>query len=468
MALSDLGNDAVALGVKPPAAPAPFDLGGVLKNASEVQSNLAYAQNAQTEAARHQYDLFSDQLGRAAQDLMGQPDGQDKTDRWNSYVDDFYNKGYINKFDRARFYNNPSDTVLHQALAHTMDPAKYREVTGQAAAATSAAQAQNEFRTYDPAHTAGYFPPPGSGPGAGGDFTPKAAQAPTKVQPTPGAGAGGATTDEGGNTLFKDNPYYKEAPVVPVGQKTATGPGVINPGVSPAAEEAQGQGIKQYNEEISPTINAAAHTKAELGSMQSELQSGKVSTSRLAELKQTVAGYVYGVLQGTEGPDKAAVDASKMVGLDLPWSEAFQKDSTRMGLLFSKDSIGAREALQSIRIALGANPSLMNTTQGNLKVIDIMNRGADYDIERGKAATAYMAKQQDATGTPHLTGFDNYFVNAHPPAQFVSKAVPYQVPRLRDGGINDTELKPGVTYDLPGGKQGVWDDKRRGFVPVRQ
>ena len=131
-----------------------------------------------------------------------------------------------------------------------------------------------------------------------------------------------------------------------------------------------------------------------------------------------------------------------------------------MGLTFARQTEGAREAVMAIRIALGANPSLMNTVQGNQKIIDIMDKGADYDIARGNGAQSYMRKQQDTTGVPHLVGFDNYWAAQHPASTFISKAVPYQTPLLRSGLPNIPELKNGVTYDVRG-KIGVWDATRQ-------
>lgn len=461
MALSDLSDDTIPLSVKAPQIQG-LDLGSIYKTSSEVQSNQAYAANAQSEVQRRTYDLMSDQLGRAAQDIIQQPDGPAKTDRWNQYVSQFHQKGYLTDQDAQRYYNNPSDIVLHQAIAHSMQVAQYRGMTGQTAGAEAQAAAPYEFHQANPSETSGYFPTPG-GPPAGGPASavPKATPKTTPVNANPDG------TPQ--NDLFKDNPFYKEAPVVPIGPQMPKGPGIVNSGISPAAAQAQEQGLKEYQDEISPAINAAAHTQAELGSMKSELQSGKVSTSRLAELKQTVGGYIYGVLQGSEGADKAASDAKSILGIDVPWSEVFTKDSTRMGLTFARQTEGAREAVQAIKIALGANPSLMNTSQGNLKIIDIMNQGANYDLDRGQAATNYMAKQQDGpTGVPHLVGFDNWFANAHSPAQYVSKAVPYQVPRMSTGTVDDTNLKNGVTYDLPGGRKGVWNNSTKSMSVVPQ
>lgn len=482
----------VALGIQSPQF-TNFNLGDTVSKYASIQGNLAYAQNAQSEIQKRNYDLFSDQLGRAARDVMQQPDGPQKTARWNSYVDDFYNKGYINKFDHAQYYNNPSDQVLNQAIAHTQSPASYQAMTGATAGAEAAARFPYETKTYPvggseqtafpaqlpgaPKGAVGYIPGGAGGGVAGNNPAPAPGTAQPPVVPgrplsiTPGPGQAPQPAAKSPDDALSNDKYYNEVPVSNLGKPVQKGPGVISPAVDPFLVQARESGQKELSE-MGDTANAAAHTKAELGTMSAELNAkdanGKplVPTSRLAELKQTVAGYLYGMTDQSQG---ALDGVNKLIGMDLPASEVMTKESTRMGLTFARQTEGAREAVAAIRIALGANPSLLNTVQGNQKIIDIMNRGADYDIDRSHAAQSYATKQQnEGAGVPHLLGFDNYFANAHSPSTYISKAVPYEIPKLRDGGINADELKDGVTYNLPGGKQGVWNQQRNGFAPVKQ
>lgn len=491
--MPDFPND-VALGVKPPGPVQNFDLGAALKNASEVQSNLAYASNANSEVQKRSMDMFRDQLSSAAQDVIQQPDGPSKTARWNSYLDHFKQQypQFISDETYKQYHDNPSDLVLHQAMASGTSPATFGEISGQTPRNSAAAQFPYQLHTFPvgtnettgfPAAQSGA---PGSnlwgGPASQGGAPPITGGPAVPQRAATGAAAGPAATDVAqtpndasadASSVAHSNPYYAEAPVRQIGAKMKTGPGIIQPATDPAAVQARDAGMKEFNEEISPAVAAAGKTRAELGTMKAELQSGKVSTDRLADLKNTVAGYLYSLSDHTPS---SLTSIQKLTGSDLSNAEIFNKESTRMGLTFARQTEGAREAVQAIRIALGANPSLLNTAQGNLKIIGIMDQGAKYDQDRGQAAEGYMYKQQDATGTPHLTGFDNYFAGAHPPAAYISKAVPYEVQRTQDGKVNPGELQNGVTYNLPpaqGDKQqtprrGVWNATKGHFDPVVQ
>lgn len=477
MALGDFTP--VALGVTPPAAPKQFDLGGTLKTVSEIQSNQAYAQNMQSEIATRANDVFRNQMASAAQDIIQQPDGVAKAQRWDDYVDHFHDQGHIND-STWEYYkkSGPSDLVLHQAIASGTNPSEFGAISGQTAGNEARARAPYDYHPMEPNTPAG-FPAllPGApdlrgwgGPASRGASPGTTGTAPpvggSPGAPAPRAAVPGAPTAnvDGTDTSVSDksNPYYQSAPVQQVGRTLPKGPGIVNQGVDPAAVQAREEGLKE-NADISSTAQMATKTQGELGSMESELRSGKVDTNRLAEMKMSIAGYMNGMGMT---PDQI----KGTLGIDLPWTEVMNKDTTRMGLTFARQTEGAREAVQAIRIALGANPSILNTVAGNLKIIQIMDQGAKYDIERAKAAQGYMNKQQDATGTPHLVGFDNWFGQTNAPNRFISKAVPYQLPKLQNGRVNEDNLKDGVTYEgLPGySGAATYDAKNRHFNPIPQ
>src|SRR6185437_13045048 len=98
-----------------------------------------------------------------------------------------------------------------------------------------------------------------------------------------------------------------------------------------------------------------------------------------------------------------------------------------MGLQFARSTEGAREAVQAIKIALGANPSLSNTKEGNLKIIDLMDQSAQYQVDKLAAADAYERKNG------HYVGFESWWDKSHPVSQYLSQAVPYQIPKLQSG-----------------------------------
>jgi hypothetical protein len=250
--------------------------------------------------------------------------------------------------------------------------------------------------------------------------------------------------------IDKTNPYSDQVPEVNVGHDYQGGRGVVNPGVDPIRQQARVEGQKKYSTEIEPEAAAAAKTRAELGTMKAKLDKG-VTSDRLAELKTSIAGFLYGVTK-----DQNFV--KNTTGLDLANQEVMNKETTRMGLTFARQTEGAREAVAAIRIALGANPSLINSEAGNRQIIGIMDQSAKYEQERSKAAQAWMQKNDG-----HLQGFDTWWSTNHSPASFISKAVPYAVPR------DARELQNGVTYEFKyDGKSrtGTWNAETRHMDPV--
>jgi hypothetical protein len=112
----------------------------------------------------------------------------------------------------------------------------------------------------------------------------------------------------------------------------------------------------------------------------------------------------------------------------------------------------------AIKIALGANPSLSNTEEGNKKIIDLLDAGAQRDMDAQKYGDAYFGKNN------HYVGFNGWFNQAHPAAEYTSKVVPYNAPRAADGSIDTSQLQPNVTYMGKAGP-GIWTGS--GFRPAK-
>lgn len=406
-----------------------------------------------------------DVMSRKANYILNEDNPKIKQYLWDETKKDWISKGWINP-QTAGKYPIPNDEILSNIARGSMSVPQYGESSGETAGRQEAAKApyavhsgpasdviqnplvrdggplangQPKASVLTPSVPANVSPtPPGAGTGApAGAPTPQPGQAP----------AGSPAAKPGKNVTAVDktasaNPYDDEVPSNPQGHDMPTGKGIMQPGIDPIRQAARAEGLKKYGEEIEPGAASAAHTASSLGIMKASLDKG-VTTDRLAELKTTVGGFLYAMT-------KDADFAKKATGLDVSNQEVFNKESTRMGLTFARQTEGAREAVAAIRIALGANPSLLNTEEGNRKIISIMEQGAKYDQERSKAAQAYMRKNDNS-----LTGFDTWFNDHHSPSTFTSKAVPYKMPPKRD------ELQNGVTYEwTDNGKQyrGTYND----------
>lgn len=398
-------------------------------------------------------EVTGEERARTAHSIMNEPDPQRKLKMWQDAGDDWEKRGMIPPhINWKQIRDTPNDLILNNIIKGGMGVAANRETTGAAAAATAAGTAPFKPEVTQPGASVTYPAIAPGGPMEGappappiGSIAPIVPRSVPTQRILPAAKADEANTD----------PYYTGAPSFPVAPPVRTGPGVVDPGQHPIAKVAAEKAMKT-GDEIQSTAVAAQKTKASLNTMESELEGKKVGTNRLAELRLTVAGFINGVLQEPDGKT-----ASAITGINLPWGEAFNKESTRMGLQYARQTEGAREAVQAIRIALAANPSILNTEAGNLKIIKVMKAAADYDIERSKAAAQYYKKQADTTGTGHLENFDTWFANNHSPSQFISKAVPYQLPP------DPSELKDRTTYEFKDGKKGTYNAQTQQFDLVK-
>lgn len=423
---------------------------------------------------RSEEENKKDVMTRKAAEIYGEQDPKIKQYKWDRAKDDFVKRGWVDP-ETAKKYPTPHDGVMENIIRGGLSVPDYRKTTGQETSSEEAARAPFQGREVNPAMPYEYPAVRPGGPlGAGappqtalGRGAPAGAPTGTGPQPPrsanmtdtnatvlqPGQAPAGTPAAAGppgtknAAPVDKTNPYAAEVPEVKVGNDLPTGPGVVNQGIDPLRQAARMEGQKKFNEDVEPAATAAAKTRASLGTMKSELDKG-VKTDRLGEIKTTVAAGLYALTGDTDFVKKAT-------GMTTANQEVFNKESTRMGLTFARQTEGAREAVQAIRIALGANPSLLNTEDGNRKIIGIMDQASKYDQERAKAAQAFMQKNDG-----HLTGFDTWFNQSHPPASFISKAVPYATV-IGGRHIAKDDLQPGVTYTYGGDKgdqfKGTWD-----------
>ena len=279
---------------------------------------------------------------------------------------------------------------------------------------------------------------------------PAPAQTPAAPQVTPVAPP--QTTPQASSSdvkPFNGGDPAKEVPSVklPTGLLPA-GPSTIVQGRDPitmkAGEEAVEGAQKQYGE-VQDAAKAAKNNMADLNTLRTLIQNGQ-NTNALMPAKATLSAYLNATLGATA--------AKQITGVDPAQADVFNKDATRMGLTFARQTEGARESLQAIQIAVGANPSLATTKEGNQKIIDLMEAGAKHDLDQQSYENAFYQKNG------HYVGAKEWFDQNHPPAEYTSKVMPYNLP------TDPKTLQPNVTYNLPNHGPSKWTGQ--GFVPAGQ
>ena len=261
-------------------------------------------------------------------------------------------------------------------------------------------------------------------------------------QTTPQASSSNVKPFNGGDPA-KEVPSIK----LPTGLLPA-GPSTIVQGRDPitmkAGEEAVEGSQKQYGE-VQDAAKAAKNNMADLNTLRTLIQNGQ-NTNALMPAKATLSAYLNATLGATA--------AKQITGVDPAQADVFNKDATRMGLTFARQTEGARESLQAIQIAVGANPSLANTKEGNQKIIDLMEAGAKHDLDQQSYENAFYQKNG------HYVGAKEWFDQNHPPAEYTSKVMPYNLP------TDPKTLQPNVTYNLPNHGPAKWNGQ--GFTPAGQ
>ena len=279
---------------------------------------------------------------------------------------------------------------------------------------------------------------------------PAPAQTPAAPQVTPVAPP--QTTPQASSSdvkPFNGGDPAKEVPSVklPTGLLPA-GPSTIVQGRDPitmkAGEEAVEGAQKQYGE-VQDAAKAAKNNMADLNTLRTLIQNGQ-NTNALMPAKATLSAYLNATLGATA--------AKQITGVDPAQADVFNKDATRMGLTFARQTEGARESLQAIQIAVGANPSLATTKEGNQKIIDLMEAGAKHDLDQQSYENAFYQKNG------HYVGAKEWFDQNHPSAEYTSKVMPYNLP------TDPKTLQPNVTYNLPNHGPAKWNGQ--GFTPAGQ
>ena len=279
---------------------------------------------------------------------------------------------------------------------------------------------------------------------------PAPAQTPAAPQVTPVAPP--QTTPQASSSdvkPFNGGDPAKEVPSIklPTGLLPA-GPSTIVQGRDPitmkAGEEAVEGSQKQYGE-VQDAAKAAKNNMADLNTLRTLIQNGQ-NTNALMPAKATLSAYLNATLGATA--------AKQITGVDPAQADVFNKDATRMGLTFARQTEGARESLQAIQIAVGANPSLATTKEGNQKIIDLMEAGAKHDLDQQSYENAFYQKNG------HYVGAKEWFDQNHPPAEYTSKVMPYNLP------TDPKTLQPNVTYNLPNHGPAKWNGQ--GFTPAGQ
>ena len=463
------------------------------RNAKDLEGASPELRSSTLSGDKTEMDIKKDTISRDAQYIAGEKDPVMKKKLWQLKGDSYVDKGWMPKEVWDLHRDNPSDAVLENLQRGNTSLPEWRDTTGQHAGADAAARAPYEGVQRDPTKPFEYPAAQPGGPlgngspvgrtltnpqGAGAPISAPGAAQPqpkppgtvnltdtnaTVLPPKPGTvapGVPGTPSAAPGTNAVPVNktptklPYEDEVPEFKVGQDMPSGPGIVHPGIDPIRQEARATGLKQFNEDIQPKAAAASRNISNLGTMKAELDSGKVTTSSLAPIQETIAGYM-----NAFGMDPKTIKGA--TGVDLANQQTMEKSTVRQGLGYSKDTIGGREAYNSIQISLKANPSMMTSVDGNKQIVNSMIQGEKYDLERGKAAQAWMKKNDGS-----MTGFDNWWNKDHSPATFISKAIPYPVPQ---GG--KSEMQNGVTYEFNfGGKKarGTYNAETGHLDPVAQ
>jgi hypothetical protein len=386
--------------------------------------------------------------GAAAEGYLNNP----SMDTWNAGVDMMAKSGQYSKEETDALRNQPNSVKAAQMRAASTAAKDFMAASGE----TSAAQ------TRDLTPQASVYTPPGVRTPSG--VVPPAVPAQPTLAPTPNQPAAGT---QSGQSTIENDPRYKEIPNVNVDQAGATPqPGIVHQGANPQILEAKTASIEHYNKDIVPTVQASQKQQSELGALRSQFQSGKITPGKTAELRATIAGYLY------EATGHNLELTRQLTGIDPSAADVANKTSTRLGFDMSREQ-GAREAVQVIQFAMSANPNMLNTKEGALKLIGLLDNAAQWNLDRADYAGKYLLKNG------HLIGFDQWHQQNHPLDEQTSKAVPYQVPP----GSKPTDMKDKATYEFPqrdaAGKtvldkngqpvmqQGVWDANAQHFMPVQ-
>lgn len=462
--MAGLEDQQIALKVNPQFV----DASKPLLAASEYNMREAQTRNITAEAKRKEYDQFSEELGRAAKDILQQPEGPDRTERWNHHVKEFHQKGYIDDASARQWWNKPSQLVLNQAIARSTPVAQHAEMTGQSAgmraAATSPYETREQSPTADivrPALTPGAPPAAASTPGQfpSGPQRQFGGQSPFPALPQPRpAGALGAPVDitQGNRGAvgapapapeapipFNDrDPIAASIPVLPA-KTTSARPGVVSPAkTTPQQLQKDELASKQFDTGIREPGMRAAEQRSGLSTMRSQLEDG-INTSKAAPALGTIAQWMYAAGAKPE-------QIRGYTGIDPTKSELFNKETIADSMKFVRETIGAREAFMAIQAVMQAFPRLENTKEANQAFIDIMDRAAQWKQDRANYSGVFQDKNSHIPVSDQLDGFNTWWNKEHSLTKAISERLPYAVP-TKEGAPDTSKMENGVYYKMPDG-----------------
>lgn len=470
----------LALGVKP----IDVDVGKSLKTAADIQSSQAYTVNTLAESQRKMYDLSRDEMGRAAKHLLMMPEGPERDKLYKGYIDDFTKKGYL-KPHEAEYWGKQkaSDLMLGQVVANSVPVATHSQITGEAAG-NEAAQT-SPYKVNEAGPTTSLIRPaqapgaPPAQPRMGGRPIPGMGPPPIKSAPlvnTQGAAAPAGTslptTPTDVKTAQNNDPIYNEVPKVQPPPAQTPGPGVFKQGKEPAQLVAEEGAAKAFQTEIMAPAAKVPEQLANYNTLRTTLESG-LKTGKAGPALETVAGWIYAA---TDNKDLAKA----WTGIDPSQADILHKATIQESMKFVRDTIGARESLMAIQAITSAFPNMANTKEGNRTMIDIMTEMGKYTQDKAKYAARFMEKNADLDWNTRMTAFQNWWGQTHSAEQYISRAMPRNVPTYQDGKVNAEGMQNGTTYLFPdpnGAKdsdgnpvmiRGKWDAKSGRMNTVKQ
>lgn len=396
---------------------------GTLNAFPGARETIANSLRTMTEQQKDQTNFNQDQVARTAWNAKN-------SQQWDEGINNLIKQGVLNPDIGNQFIGKFSPQLREQVIDHAMNMRDILETHGipQGAAAAAIVPSQIKVEQARPIAVSpneGVIIPNSGGSGASSSSSP----APSGVTQPPNA----SSAPQGGK-------FFNEIPVAPLSsqgpQKSGT---VIAPkSISQVgAEQAAVERAKQIDEQAA----AATTARGQLATLNASLDSG-FTTNASAPARAVASAWANALL----GHDAATA----ITGIDPVKADVFNKDATRMGLEYARSTEGSRESMMAIRTALGANPQMAATTQGNKAIINIMDQTARWQQDQQQAKDDYFLRNQ------HYVGFGSWWNNAHPVSEYISKALPFPLP-VANGKVNSESLKPNTTYNIPGKGPHIWN-----------
>lgn len=255
--------------------------------------------------------------------------------------------------------------------------------------------------------------------------------------PTQGAfnvgGAGGALPAQPSQAQVQPASAPAQAPAPPA----QSAPGQVNypAGLEKGLAPDETAVVEHFAKDTLPALasmrNNAEKGQGEIRSMQGVID--QISTGPLEKhilpLQQSVSN-LFGLFGQKPPEDFASKIANK---------ELFAKDGTRLGFELAK-TLGSREAQMIVQQAIAANPNLLNSQEGNKRLLSLFYQAYQRDIDRGKYAADYYKDNRAGGGaTLNEAAFEDAFNKAHPMKTYIGNAVGLQRDAVE-------KLKPGTRF----------------------